>query len=440
MMKKNLLLVVVITFITIATQAQNPVLNLSNYLRNGMLDKAHENLNLAMGDDRYTSDAKTWLLRGNLYYATFRCYDFVNGIRIGMPADSVRYLKGDPLTDFKKQKTPDGKANKWEWDLGFSVLVLANKVYSFTEPVNGSYKAIVETPEKALELAKESYIKTIELDPRFMGDMTFPTNAYQGLSIISEGYTNNGVMAFNAADYKTAYINFSAAHELKKALGIREPRDTIPGYYAVRAASVYVRELSEKGNYEEAIEVATKARIISPDDVDLSLSEADTYLKMKDFLKTKALLEEIVVKQPDNAQLYFVIGNIYDELSKDTTKTAEEITENFDLTVQYYKKAIEIKPDYFEALFNLGTIYNNKAVDLVNIANKLPFGDARYGGLMKQADELFNIALPYLEKAHEVNGADADPIRMLQQLYLRQKKNDQAAEMKKRLDALKNKE
>lgn len=436
-MKKNILLVSLIILLSVAVKAQNPVLNLSNYLRNGMLDKAYENLQLAMEEERYTADAKTWLLRGNLYYATFRCYDLINGIRIGMPADSLRYLKGDPLTDFKKQRTPEGRANKWEWDLDFYVLILDEKVHSFNEPANGAYKIIATSPENALELALESYQKTIELDPRYQGEMTFPTNAFQGMSIISEGYTNTGVLNFNAGDFHKAFDNFYKAHNIKKALGFREARDTIPGFYAVRSAAVLMRMLSEEERYEESIKIAEKAKGINPDDVDLALSEADTYLKMKEFIRTKEILEEIVVKQPENAQLWFVIGNIYDQLAKDTSNTPEQTEEYFDLTIRYYKEAIAVNPEYFEAIFNLGTIYNNKAVDKFNMAQRLPFGDKRYDGLIKEVDELFNIALPYLEKAHEINPYDPDPVRMLYSIYLRQKKNDKAEAMKEKIDSFK---
>jgi len=400
-----------------------------------MLDKAYENLLIAMEEERYTSDAKTWLLRGNLYYATFRCYDLISGIRVGMPADSVRYLKGEPLTDFKRQRTPEGRANKWEWDLDFYVLIIDNKVHSFGEPANGAYKIIATSPENALELAMESYQKTIELDPRYQGEMTFPMNAFQGLSIISEGYTNTGVLNFNEGDFRKAFDNFYQAHNIKKALGFREARDTIPGFYAVRSAAVLMRQLAEEEKYEESIEISEKAKGINPDDVDLALSEADTYLKMGEFMKTKGILEEIVVKQPENAQLWFVIGNIYDQLTRDTTNTPEQTEEYFDLTIRYYKEAIEVNPEYFEAIFNLGTIYNNKAVDKFNIAQKLPFGDKRYDGIIKEVDELFNTALPYLEKAHEINSNDPDPVRMLYIIYLRQRKNEKAAGMKEILDS-----
>ncbi len=436
-MKRSLIVLFIAVFYATGVQAQDPVQNMITYIRNDMLDKAYENLNIAMADDRYTSDAKMWLIRGNLYYATFRCYDYVNGVYIGMPVEELRTQLGDPLTDYKKEKTPQGKAIKFEYGLMFNVILFDNKVISFNEPVKGAYKAIASNPETALQLAKESYLKSIEIDPRLMVDMTFPTSAVRGLAIIAEGFFNLGVQNFNNDDFSRAYDNFKQSHGLKKMIGFREARDTLPGYYAVRAASFYIRQLSDSLQYEEAIVVANEARSINPDDVDLSLSEADTYLKKKDYLKTKELLEAVILKQPNNANLYFVIGNIYDQLSKEGNLTIGQNEENFDLCVNYYKKAVEVKPDYFEALFNLGTMYNNKAVDLLAVAQKLPFGDPSYDGIIKQVDSLFNLALPYLETAHKVNGSDVDPMRMLYSIYLRQRKNDLAVEMKKKIDAAK---
>jgi tetratricopeptide (TPR) repeat protein len=205
----------------------------------------------------------------------------------------------------------------------------------------------------------------------------------------------------------------------------------------VVSARVFIRLLSEEGKYEEALAIAKEAMDIRPDDVDLALSEADTYLKMKNFIKTKELLEAVIQKQPENANLYYVIGNIYDQLAKDTTNTAEENEENFKLSVSYYQQAIDKRADYFEALFNLGTVFNNRAVDRVLMAQKLPYGDPRAEALYEEANDLFKTALPYLEKAHTVNPNDGDPIRMLFSIYSRLRMKEEADAMKVKVDALK---
>jgi len=434
-MKKKLLIITLVLSSTMMVQAQNPVLNLSNYLRNGMLERAYENLNIAMEDEKYTSEARTWLLRGNLYYNVFRCFNFVNEIEIGMETSEVRQIIGDPRTDFKRQRTPDGRANKWEWDLGFEVLFIDNKVYSFTDPVNGFYKTVAPTAEEALRLAAESYMKAAEMDPTLRVDLTFPVNPMQGLSILSDGYVNIAAAAYNTGNFESAFQNFLIAHQLKAGLGMNQPQDTIAGHYAVLSAGFYVRMLAEEEKYEEALKVVETAKKISPDDVEIALSEADTYLKMREFIKTKEILENILSKQPENAQLYYVIGNIYDQLGRDTTNTKEENEENFNLTVKYYEEAIKINPDYFDALFNLGTVYNNKGVDLLSFASTLKYPDPRFDEVIKEVDRYFRLALPYLERAHNINPDDPDPIRMLYSIYLRLRMNDEAAEMKKLIDA-----
>jgi tetratricopeptide (TPR) repeat protein len=433
-MKKHSLLIVMVLLITSSIQAQNPVLNLSNYLRNGMLERAYENLNIAMQDDRLTGEARTWQLRGNLYYNVYRCHSFVREIETGMTDSMVRIVIGDPRTDFKRRRVPEGRANLWEWDLGFTVLFIEGKVLSYTEPANGFYKQITPNAEEALRLAMESYLKALELDPRLTVDLTFPVNPIQGLAIIADGYTNLAAAFYNKQEWESAFLNFLIAHQLKENLGIRHPTDTIAGHYAVRAAGFLVRELSEAGKYEEALEVVAISKTIDPDQVDLALSEADTHLKMRNFIKTKELLEAIITKQPDNQQLYFIIGNIYETLSKDTTNTKEENEENLALAIRYYKEALEIDPEYFDALFNLGTVYNNVAVDLVLFASTLRYPDPRFDQVIQDANTNFRRALPYLEKAHNNNPLDPDPIRMLYAIYLRLNMNDEAKEMRALLE------
>ena len=43
-----------------------------------------------------------------------------------------------------------------------------------------------------------------------------------------------------------------------------------------------------------------------------------------------------------------------------------------------YKKAIELKPDYFDAIYNLGALYVNDAVGIMGKANKLDLNDKNY--------------------------------------------------------------
>ena len=101
-------------------------------------------------------------------------------------------------------------------------------------------------------------------------------------------------------------------------------------------------------------------------------------------------------------------------------------------------KAVELKPDYFEANYNLGAMYFNKGAELVNKANNLPVSkQAEYDAAKKKYEAKFREAKPYLEKAYQLNPKDEATMQSLYQLYGRLNETAKAQEMKAALDGLK---
>ena len=68
-------------------------------------------------------------------------------------------------------------------------------------------------------------------------------------------------------------------------------------------------------------------------------------------------MNEAIKLDPNNASLYFNLGVINGE--QGNTEKAKE----------YYKKAIELKPDYFDAYINLGSALLEKDKELVEEMN-----------------------------------------------------------------------
>ncbi|MFM9143507.1 MAG: tetratricopeptide repeat protein [Bacteroidota bacterium] len=131
---------------------------------------------------------------------------------------------------------------------------------------------------------------------------------------------------------------------------------------------------------------------------------------------------------PRNANLYFARGTAYDNLKKGAVAEAD------------YRKALEIKPDYFDAYYNLGAMYFNSAAELANEANKIPFSKQKeYDVAIAKAKAAFEKAQPFLEKALELSPEDSNTMVSLQQLYAQLKLNDKSLDMKKRREGLKSK-
>ena len=137
-------------------------------------------------------------------------------------------------------------------------------------------------------------------------------------------------------------------------------------------------------------------------------------------------LELATKNNPENSTYWFAKGTLYDGM-RDSLKT-----------VECYKKAIELDPKYFDANYNLGAVYFNTGAEVMAKANALPASEeAAYEKLKTEADARFKQALPYLEKAHELNKLDLPTLESLKNIYYRLGMLEQMEVIKKELDALK---
>ncbi|SCY89662.1 tetratricopeptide repeat protein [Flavobacterium caeni] len=161
------------------------------------------------------------------------------------------------------------------------------------------------------------------------------------------------------------------------------------GEIAKYIALIYVQQ----GKNEQAKAALAEAKTLSPDDINILQAEAEVLLKMNDMEGYKAVTKKIVEKEPNNPDLFFNLG----VTSQKGDPTAAE---------GYYKRAIEIKPDYWQAHLNLAILKMANEQKLVDEMNKLGTSDKdmkRYDALKKQRDDMFRSAVPHLEKAYEIN-------------------------------------
>ncbi|WP_035672874.1 tetratricopeptide repeat protein [Flavobacterium sp. 83] len=152
--------------------------------------------------------------------------------------------------------------------------------------------------------------------------------------------------------------------------------------------------LVEKGKTEEAKKAIAEARAANPEDTSLILTEANLYLETKDFDTYKKLISEVLEKNPNDADLIFNLGVI--------SYNAKNVVE----AEKYYKRAIEIKPDYVNAYLNLAIMKLDADKKLFDEMSKLGNSEKdnkRYLVLKKQREAVFTDALPYLEKASELD-------------------------------------
>ena len=165
--------------------------------------------------------------------------------------------------------------------------------------------------------------------------------------------------------------------------------------------------LLQKDKTEQAKAALSDARKANPEDLSLIISEADLYLKLQDFATYKKLVSEVLEKDPNNPDLLFNLGVVS---SKTDAVSAET----------YYKKAIELKPDYVNAYLNLSILKLEGETKIVDEMNKLGTSEKdnkRYEVLKKQREDIFKSAIPYLEKANELDPKNEDVAATLLNVY-----------------------
>ena len=162
----------------------------------------------------------------------------------------------------------------------------------------------------------------------------------------------------------------------------------------------------------------------------LIIEELNIYLTNEEFDKAKEILALAAEQDPTNEILWFSLGSVLDNLGN-----AEE-------AIEAYLKALEVKADYFDANYNLGSLYFNQAVQGINEANDMwkprmtkSESDA-HKKLDGDAKALFATAKPYLEAAHAVDTDDVETMRSLRDVYARTGEDDKLLDMSAKLKGL----
>ncbi len=186
--------------------------------------------------------------------------------------------------------------------------------------------------------------------------------------------------------------------------------------------------LQSQNKIEEAKKVIKEAVKLNPEDSSLMLTEANLYLETKDLATYKSLITEILNKFPNNSELFYNLG----VLAYNNKETAE--------AEKFYKKAIEIDPKNVNANLNMAILKLDAEKDIIAKMNKLgstPADNKRYEILKTERNALFTNALPYLEKAVELDENNKEAAKTLLSVYNALEIMDKAKALKAKINAAK---
>ncbi|MDR0969899.1 MAG: tetratricopeptide repeat protein [Lentimicrobiaceae bacterium] len=373
-MKKIVILLVALFSINAAIAQKQERTNAFMYNKNGQYDKAKESIDKAATNEKTINDSRTWFYRGMIYLNIVSSEEFA-----GLDPDAL----GKSYESFKRaiELDPDDKEQQREEILP-RIQVIG--ITYFQEGVNNFNEA-------QYGFAAANFKKAY--------DVALTINKVDTLALLNAALASTRGNEFEIA--------LSYYQELKQ-MGVNDP-----DLYK-NLASIY-RSLEDR---ESMMAVLDEGLMKFPGDPGLVLEKINAYLVLGRGEEVIEELKLMVEKDPSNHTIFFVLGTIYGD-----EENNPDIF-NKDTAIEYYKKAIAIKPDYFDAVYNLGALYINEANKITATANELPLEEQKkYEEMTEEAAEILRTALPYVEKAHELDPSDATKAALLG-IYSTLKMND----------------
>ena len=377
------LLTILLLFIGFSVSYAQPskIVSCHNYLKRGNLKKAHKVIEEAVtsGKTKEKDMAKAWYYRGKTYHAIFQSKE-----------EKYQKLDADPLgkavESYQKSLACD-KKNKYTKDnihnLKVAVSQYFNLAIDFYNKEN--YPRAISSFEAVLKLNEVKEIA--RLDTQVIYNLALAAN--------------------KAKDNEKAIIYF------EKCLNYKYGGISI--YYTL------INLYQEKKETEKRLTLIKKGIDDYPNEnSQLILLLVNHYLETKQTTEALAYLKIAIEKDGKNASLYFAQGTLFDELKQ------------YEDALKSYNKATELKPDYFDAWYNIGALYNNKAADAIKKSNDSE-EDADYQKYKEEADEAFNLALEPLEKAYALNSEDKNTLISLKQIYYKLQMMDKYKEIDAKL-------
>lgn len=445
---RKLFLLFVTTLFTLASfgQAKKNTQSAIIALRNGDISDAKKYIDEASNDaEGIKIYSPYWLWRGNVYAAIAAD---TSGLTTKLNAENAAEVALNAYLECMKMD--DKKTYEDARKSGIASIALA-----FNKAIEYQQKSRFSDAIRVYELL----MKMIPYDKD--GEIKRTYNITENTIFQYCAYA-----AFDGKDYDAA---------LKYLNKLADAKFNDPSVYLLMD-KIYL----EKGDTSKAIDALDKGRSLNPDNKDLINEELYVYslLGKSDVLIKK--LDGAIERDPENANLYFVRGVSFEKLSSvkmDAYRAARDSAESFknksakekdpnkkkviDAAVKKffeeaelalaesanflthaetdYKKVIELEPASFDGNFNLGALYFNRSIPLIDKMNdlNLPKQQKEYDELDKAAKVLFNQALEYFLKAEEAKPSDADVLLSIQQTYAQLRNEAKVIEYKKKRDSLK---
>ena len=312
----------------------------------------------ALAHPKTANSPKMWVYRAAVYFEISRKIDDLNKETPDAVKTAAEALFKCAETDVKHQ---------WKEQFDFYLLNVSNVLFN---------AAVSEYQNKNYDKAIDYYQITLKLIP-------FDTKGDLKTININEDliyqYSYYAAMAKGDNKLTKEYINKLIDHKFND-----------PKIYSA-LAKVYLDEMDTTN----ALKTLATGREIFKTDKDILFMELDIYLKQG---KTGILLQKLRIAidiDPENEVLYFARAATYEKIEKIDSAEID------------YNEAIKLKPDYYDANYNIGVIQVNKAKPIIEKLQKT-YKKADQDALEAQIKVVYNKALVYFEKCWEIGVPNDD--------------------------------
>ena len=412
-----------------------PAVHAQKVNKDALLSKI-EKSDADIANEKKAAKAATWINRGKAFYEV--AAEPTKSLFVNMESTMLKLTVGEPKST--SQETLNGvQYTAWVYPW-FTAYIKDNKVATWKQ----TKWVIKDAPEKAIE----AYNKAYELDPKSASKIK------EGLTQISNFCSQVGNVGIDSGDYVEAANAYATAYEAQSSPAYGEA-DPALLYYAGYLLTVdgsnnaesfvrggkYLQEAIAKNYADEEGNIyyylfhcyygqkdADAANVMKAKDVLLKGLEKfpknsrileglmqlyTTEEGVGDPADLVSMIDNALAEQPENVDLWFGRGRIFYALK------------NADESIASFLKVVELQPDLFEGNYFLGVFYTIKAENmLMELNSKQYSSQAAYEEDLKVVNAVYKEAIPWLEKAHELNPKDVNALELLKSLCFRLRDDD----------------
>jgi tetratricopeptide (TPR) repeat protein len=314
-------------------------------------------------------------------------------------------------------------------------------------------KGKTDIVDEPLFKALESFKKGIELDDKDR----FTKSIVVKLKLLQIDLSNYAIKNFQSENYDTALKSFEKYLEISNLPAVKANMEN----EVLDTAIIYNTGLTayKAENWEKAIEYFEQSAAVDYNGPESYQFSYNSYQAMGDSAKAVEVLKEGFEKYPDSETLIVQLINYYIETGNANDaiiyldKAIEQNPENVSYyvakgstleklgkkeeAIEVYLKAIEKDSTLFTPYYNLGVIHYNNGVSVMNEAGQLP-PDAteEYDAKIEEGKQHLEKALPFMEKAYEIDSTEMAIMESLRQIYYRLKMNDKYDEMNEKIKSI----